>query len=238
VAFTLAGSHDGQDLNSRKKRIANLLERQGYDRKRAKRYAENFKLRVPSKLPTSDYYIEGGVIEAAKQDLINSDFVSNSMRLVATENVKGEFNPNELIFRTVPYNGGFAIETNLNFDSINAKRKALNPGLDDVSPAHFINNILSSKLDSVMAAHYGGEFYTSELSSNIIRLKNSELLKRVGIEKKEIEEFSSIVTGDFPSVREVVNSKERSFDEFLKLLDKSDKFREWAKGVNPGEKLV
>ena len=238
IAFSLVGNKDGEKLNSRKKRVANLLERQGYDKKRARRYSENFKLRVPARLPTSDYYIDGGVVEAAKQDLLDTSFISDSMKLVLAENAKVDFDQNEIIFRAVPYLDGFSIETNLNFDLINSQRKAMSPALEDVSLAHFINHILSSKLDAIMAAHYGGEFYTSQLSSNIIQLKNRALLKRAGIERKEIEEFSSIVIGDFPRVRDIINSRERSFDEFLKLLDKSDKFREWAKGVNPDEKLV
>ena len=126
----------------------------------------------------------------------------------------------------------------MNFDDINKERKRLNKSSDDVTPAGFVNNILTSRSDAILAAHYGGEFYTSDLSSSIIQVKHSRLLRRLGIEKKEIGEFSDIILGDFPNIRDFINKKERSFDEFLKLLDDSEKFRDWAKGVNPDSKLV
>lgn len=39
-------------------------------------------------------------------------------------------------------------------------------------------------------------------------------------------------------MRNVINSGQKTFDEFLSLHDKSQRFRDWAKGVNPDEKIV
>jgi hypothetical protein len=50
--------------------------------------------------------------------------------------------------------------------------------------------------------------------------------------------LQEIVLPDSPTIREVIDSGERSFDEFLSLLDKSHRFRDWIQGVNPDEKLV
>ena len=44
--------------------------------------------------------------------------------------------------------------------------------------------------------------------------------------------------GNYPTIREVINTKGRSFDEFLKLLDKSDRFREMVHRIEPDAKLV
>lgn len=90
----------------------------------------------------------------------------------------------------------------------------------------------------MFSSHYGGDFYTSEMASTIIRIKHDELLKRAGINTEELKEFNEIILDETPSLREVVNSGVRDFSEFLKLLDKSQKFREWTQGVNPDEKLV
>ena len=74
--------------------------------------------------------------------------------------------------------------------------------------------------------------------TQVIRLKHQELLRRIGIDKTELREFQEIVIDQAPSLREVLNRGERTFSEFLKVLDKSQKFREWTRGVNPDEKLV
>ena len=43
---------------------------------------------------------------------------------------------------------------------------------------------------------------------------------------------------DARSVREAINSGERSFEEFLDLLDHADRFKEWLKGRNPDADLI
>ncbi len=90
----------------------------------------------------------------------------------------------------------------------------------------------------MLASHYGGDFYSSEMASQITRLKHHELLRRMGIDKEEVKEFNEIILHDMPSVREAINSGQRKFSEFLLVLDKSQRFREWTRGVNPDEKLV
>ena len=112
------------------------------------------------------------------------------------------------------------------------------PPAGELSPAHLLNEILMARADTALSAHYGGEFYTSALSSRIIRLRHHELLKRAGINANELKEFQEIALPDTPTIREVIDSGEKSFDEFLSILDKSQRFRDWIQTVNPDEKLV
>ena len=72
-----------------------------------------------------------------------------------------------------------------------------------------------------------GELYTSARTSEIIRIKEKNLLRRIDREQSEKIQFLEVTT-DGRSVSEAVNGKERSFDEFLKVLDKADRFREWT----------
>jgi hypothetical protein len=61
---------------------------------------------------------------------------------------------------------------------------------------------------------------------------------RAALHQKEIKAFEEIVLDDFPSVSEVIDSGERSFDEFVRLLDKANSFRKWIHGVHPDRQLV
>jgi hypothetical protein len=47
-----------------------------------------------------------------------------------------------------------------------------------------------------------------------------------------------MVVPDFPSIREAINSGERTFSDFLRLLDKADKFKSWLQRTNPDAGLV
>ncbi|ALQ51717.1 hypothetical protein [Nitrosomonas ureae] len=51
-------------------------------------------------------------------------------------------------------------------------------------------------------------------------------------------QFIEMVLPDSPSLAEVIDSGERSFEDFLNLLDRAAKFKDWLKGVNPDEGLI
>ncbi len=51
-------------------------------------------------------------------------------------------------------------------------------------------------------------------------------------------QFTEIVLPDTPRLAEVIDSGERTFDEFLGLLDRAGRFKHWLKSVSPDEGLV
>jgi len=238
IAFTFSGTQDGGQLTSRKKRLEFILERQGYPKKRARRLVERFRRLVPIRKLSDDYYVKDGIVNSAWNDINEPDFINSSMRAVLANEIRSEILPANFSFDVISNKPQFQISTNLDFDSINIERKLKQSGVGDISPAHFVQNILEARAGIVLASHYGGDFYTSDIASKIIRLKHHELLKRIGIDKGELQEFNDIVLDDIPSLRETLNSGNRTFKEFLLVLDKSEKFREWTQGVNPDEKLV
>ena len=60
-----------------------------------------------------------------------------------------------------------------------------------------------------------------------------EIILRRFAERYTINE----VLADYPTIQEVIDARVRTFDEFLILLDKSQRFRDWIQGVNPDAKL-
>lgn len=188
VAATLTGSQDEGELHSRKKRLEHVLHRQGYEKRQARRMVERFRQHVPIRKLTDNHFVNGGVVKAAGEDLLDPSFIHESMRRVVLHLIEPELLPAEFRFRIHPNAPSFYIDTNLDFEAINAKRKSRAPTLNDVTPAHLINNILMARADTVLAAHYGGEFYTSALTSEIVRLRHGELLRRIGLEQQELRQ--------------------------------------------------
>lgn len=238
IAFTFSGDQEIGQLTSRKKRLEYVLERHGHDKRNARKLVERFRRHVPIRKLTDDYFLPGGVLNAASDDLRDPVFIHEAMRGAIANTVGAPALLGNLRFEIISTPPTFHVLTNINFDSINAARRSHQPPLDNISAAHLVNEILMARADTALAAHYGGEFYTSALSSQIVRLRYSELLKRVGITAEDLRQLQEIVLPDSPTIREVIDSGERSFDEFLSLLDKSHRFRDWIQGVNPDEKLV
>ncbi len=97
---------------------------------------------------------------------------------------------------------------------------------------------MDARADLALASFYGGDFVTSEVTSSIIQARHIEFLRRSDINVDSRRQFIEVVLPDSPSLAEVIDSGERSFDEFLLLLDRAGRFKDWLKKVNPDEGLV
>jgi hypothetical protein len=57
--------------------------------------------------------------------------------------------------------------------------------------------------------------------------------------EKSIEEIDLFQTVHVEqSIRDVINSKERTFEEFLTLLDRADRFKSWLSAGHPDEAML
>lgn len=237
VEFKLAGSDTYGKINSRQQLLEFLLiEKLNYDKKQAKKLSERFRYKVPFKDLISDHYIKGGILEATKQDICDKNHLQKSVRNILNFSIGNEHTPANFDFSVSIAGDKFYIDTDLDFSYINSILK--NKGYSEITSASLINYLLESRSDLILASHYGGDFLTSEINSILIQQKNHELLNRTKIDKGELSEFQNIVIGSCPRISDVINKKEKSFDQFLILLDKSDKFRDWTQNINPDDKLV
>lgn len=81
IAYHLAGDQEVGKLHSRKKILEwILIKKHGYKKKQAKRLAEGFRFKVPFRKHTGSHFIDGGIIQAAKQDLFDDSFIQNTVR--------------------------------------------------------------------------------------------------------------------------------------------------------------
>lgn len=237
VAITFRGTKDGL-IKGRKKRLAHQVERWGASPREAKRFADEFRRMVPFKRFSDSSVIDGGVENAALDDLRDSVFVRSAIRTVVEGLNLGYELPASFRFDISVDPPNFRIDTNLDIAELAARYKRANDVAAHFSVANLVDNILFARADTVLAARYGGEFYTAGVTSAIIRLHCRELLQRIGLDRQEMMDFNRIILPDVPTVRQVVDSGARSFDEFLHLLDRAERFREWLHSTNPDRTIV
>lgn len=240
VGVTIASDEKGNDIGTVWKRLAYHLEKAGYyDKSTIKIFIEQFRRHVKATQFTSNEYVSGGVTHAARQNLNDTPFVYEAVRqalvsLTGMPSVLGEFK-----FEVIVTNSGFHIITDLDFRSINASRIGSQPTLECISEAHLVSPILEATADMILAAHDGGEFYTSALSSKIIRLRHEQLLTHTERSIDEIDRFfKEVVLNGCPALRECIDEGSRDFEEFLKVLDQSKTFREWVRDKSPDQTLI
>jgi hypothetical protein len=175
----------------------------------------------------------GSVGNSARADCDDAHYVNLAARTVL-ETLRPTFSiPRGMRFGVLKLDEEFAIDTNLDFAAINRL-----PGSFEISGAYILAHIVSARADTYFAADYMGELVTGPANSKLIRLKHFDFIRRRFKSEEQHDIFENVVLDDARTVREVVNSKERSIAEFFRLLDEASKFRTWMQAQNPDSQLV
>lgn len=238
VAFTLSG-HEGEGtFSSRHERVAYMFRSQGIGASDARRFAKPFLRYAPPRRYSGDFYLKGGITEAARADLRDSDFVRAAVN-AALSNTPGATGLGDALrFDVVDTDLGLYVFNNIDFEQINKRRAALMPPQEPITEAHLLSHILDARADLSLAAFYGGDFVSSDATSSIVQVRYAEILRRRHLNVSEINSFHSVTLPDYPSLRECIDSGQRSFKDLLVLLDKATRFKEWLKAASVDEGLL
>jgi hypothetical protein len=178
-----------------------------------------------------------GLSELGRDDISNHDFAMRMARLALLEKGVPE---EEIRFRQLEIlslgDGKFTIVTDLD---VNRLRRFL-PEADRATfgSKDLFAGIADARVDILIAAQQNAALIGNEKNQIITDLI---LRSRVGtkydpdIATRQIYDFISVTT---PTIREVINSEERSVSEFLTLFDRADAFKKWFVAQNPSADLI
>lgn len=182
--------------------------------------------------------IETGLIGAATADLRDPNYVRRAVELTLKEFLPN-VSTNDVIFDVVPVGEQFIVSTNLDFVRINEMyRRMYCTSEGPVAPAWLLGQILDARADMYFAADYMAEFATDPLRSKLIQSRLSDLLRRRTASSEDIGAFQEFTLDNGYAIREALNSGSKTFDEFLKVLDQADRFKEWLRNNNPDAHLL
>ncbi len=151
----------------------------------------------------------------ADEDLHDPQYTNAAIRLVLQELVPNLEIPNEWSFRTQETNDGYVALTNFDFGIINAEyHRHVSPAHSSVSPAYLLTHILDARADIAFAAKHMAELVTSPMASQALGIKFSSLLEKRIQNAQEIDLFQRTHL-KARTIREAINSGERTFEEFL-----------------------
>jgi len=239
LGFAVTGSRDVGTLKNANERLQYRLEAAGVPRSDARKFVDQFFKRVTIRKLTSDHFIKGGVAEAAQSDLVDAAFMKQAIRHAVISVGEG-FDPgSDFGFEVINEGLGNFIFTDINFQELNRKRaQASRAPVEDLTIANILTSVLDARADLAIASHYGGDFVTSQLTSSIIQVRHAEFLRRTQLNSDARHNFSEIVLPNTLSIAEIIDSRERSINDFFRLLDQAAKFKEWLKTASPDEGLI
>jgi hypothetical protein len=233
---------DGQPprmLKSRRERLHYTLENMGHSRGDARRLGDQLFDCLQFAEFSGEAFIKGGLVKAGIETLDDARYVTSALRRVLKAQPGFDERAERFLPEIIKLNADeFILNTNISFKECNARRKLIDPTLEDLTEGNLAVSLFDAACDLNIAAHYGGDFYTSEINSDIVRIRCAELLRRSDISEHQREQFEEIELSGYPTIREVIDKGERSFAEFEKLLDGASRFREMVHGVPPDASLV
>lgn len=239
VQLQLAGTKEKGLINSKVGRVKNLFERSLGKSGATNRAAIEF-----SKIAKVQNISEGisdnsGLPSLARADLEDRDFVRRAIALSIKEKLPNM--PLDGNWSFIPHRlkDGFFIETNLDFDKLNREyKKYWRVECSTLTPASLLTDLLEARVGLHFSSLHRSDVITTQLSSDIIQLRLQRIIESRLKNATEIELFQRVTIGKATAIREAINSGERSFDEFLDLLEHAAQFKSWLAEREPEQSLV
>ena len=97
---------------------------------------------------------------------------------------------------------------------------------DDIGALDSLNFLLEAREQIELGASLNSEILTQESISKVIQVYFNRFAKKTS-NFKIYQEFQNIFVNDVPSISEVINDSPDLINEYLKILRKSHKFRDW-----------
>lgn len=220
--------------------VREILERAGFKRSASKSFARQFLTASPTGT-LNDGSPKGEAFPVMfSKDLRSHGDVTAQARLIVDTHL-GHLPSAQLTrFRVHEERANkFLVDTDLNWAAAEADYKRLHPGHKvSLGPADVLAAMQSGFIDLGLAARYGTELLTSELSEKLVAEKVLQMMQARKRSADEIADFSRRILGDSVAIATSINSGQKKFSDFLDLMDRARKFKEMLRGANPDTGLL
>lgn len=169
------------------------------------------------------------ILKGSQGDLNNRGYLEEAVKRALSYLVPQYALPEKLVFRPelVP-KYGFRYETNIDFAVANELfHQQVSEKDASLTPAYLLAQITAAESDIVLASQGDTEFAVDPLKSLIVSSRVREIVRKSSAGQEQVDLFQEIIVNGSRSVREAVNSGDRSFRDVIRLVEHSHKFKEW-----------
>lgn len=231
----------GRGNLSRREVIVELLSRNFEDRYTLydiRSFVDGFLSLVPIKQSFTSDSNDVAIGRHARQDIEDEAYALFAAGAVIERSLPGfQMQPGWRIGSRATKHG-FVIVSNIPFEKINEKIQKENPTSKTlITPALCVGLLHEVRTEIQVASQYGAELMTSPLVSKVLARKFDTVVAARLKSETQIRAFQDATIGS-RDIGSVLRSGERTFDDFMSLLDRSERFRGWLQSTNPDIGLV
>jgi hypothetical protein len=89
-----------------------------------------------------------------------------------------------------------------------------------------------------IASSLNAEIATNPINTQLMKLKFNDIYEKSTKSSDEIFQFNDFTLDRAHAIREVINSGEREFKDFLAILNKADEFRSWLHNIEDDKSII
>lgn len=181
---------------------------------------------------------QDNICDLVREDLNNQEYFKQAIiDIIRFYQPSSTLRPEEIEYEFIKRESGFTFVSNLNFEEINRSIPNNIKG-NLINPTGLILNMLEIRGNINIASDLGAEIVSSDLNTQLLRVKFHDIYNKTTKTQKDLYQFNEFILNDGHALREVINNGDKNFDDFLHILDKADKFRDWLKNVGEDKNII
>ena len=205
--------------------IYDTTKRSGFSKRLTKKILNNSNVLLHSDV----------VLEYVKQDLQDEIYLKRAFSHSLQDfNPKVIVQPENIEVKINQHDKGILINSNINFSKINE----LNENGKTINEESILLKMMNTRIDSTLASKTNSDLITSPLTTILIKEKVNHVISKTSKNLDQIDNFSNVFLHDGKKIRNVLNSRERSLKEYIKILEKADKFKYWLNNIEDDKNLL
>lgn len=181
---------------------------------------------------------ENNISELIKDDLQDNLYIKQTIiDTIRFYNPELTLRAEEIEYAFNKIGDKYLFESNLNYEKIN-KQIPNNPGGQIINPTSILLNIAETRGDMHLCSSLDSEIATTAIHSSLMKIKFHDIYKRTITSSENLYQFNDFILSDGHAIRETINNGDKNFDEFFKVLDKADKFKDWLKNIDDDKNII
>ncbi len=183
--------------------------------------------------------LEKDLINQISNDFSDSKYVENSVKKILRYYTPEFENIDSLVFGIQKNGDSLLIDTNIDFNNLNRiYNSRISKSHSSMSAAYLLSHLFTVRSDIHFSSTYKTEIATDDLNSELMSLKYIDVIERRNFNSDTIRSFEEFTLQKIPDFATLILSGAKTANDFLILIEDSQKFRNWLKDKDIKSELI
>jgi hypothetical protein len=178
------------------------------------------------------------MLAQARLDWMDTTYLEEAMKAIISLEVPSYVLPKTFSVTVTKHDEGLDFRTSLNLNEVDAAYRAAHPGAaPTITPSHILVRVADARRALQVGSRLSSEFAVSPTQGRILETKFRSILERSIVSSEAATAFHESAVEGLPTIRDAVNSGQKSFADVVRLVEKAERFKSWLTKQEPSEDL-